>query len=264
MLATLGQLAFDLMGANKNAYEAHFNGLDEEAVKNIYVQNKSTNLTVNMFQKIKYVKYMCGDMDAAAKHYDLQEELNANCQVQNTTGEFGLYAPASKIYSLFSSNRVLVSHNNTKSGRTAFYFIATFIDGLIGLYFARKHRDDEAKWTDVGEKAIELMKKWARSSSWNFSNKLYLLHAEYFFLKDDERAYACYKTAIKKAREHKFNHEEGLAHEKLATYLLHKNQHDEALQYFQNAKKCYTIWGASVLVQRVEKAITVLSPLCGI
>ena len=142
------------------------------------------------------------------------------------------------------------------------FFVSTFIDGLIALYFARKHREDEAKWTIVAENAIELVKKWAKSSAWNFANKSFLLQAEYFFLKDDERAYACYKTSIKKAREHRFNHEEGLAYEKLATYLLHKNKHGEALQYFQNAKKCYSTWGATVLEQRVEKAITVLSPLC--
>lgn len=106
------------------------------------------------------------------------------------------------------------------------------------------------------------MKKWTDGSSWNCANKLYLLQAEYFFLKNDERAYACYRASITKAREHKFNHEEGLAHEKLATYLLYKNQHDEALQHFQNAKKCYATWGANVLVQRIEKAITILSPLC--
>eukprot|EP00984_Skeletonema_dohrnii_P030217 scaffold21542_cov121-Skeletonema_dohrnii-CCMP3373.AAC.2 len=230
-LAISEQMAYDLMGLKKNCYEAHF-GLDEEALKNFFVRNKLANMARNLYQKIKYVTYMCGDMDAAAKHYDLQEELNANCSVQATTG------------------------------RTSFFFISTFIDGLIGLYFARKHREDEAKWTHVAEKAIELMKKWTDSSSWNCANKLYLLQAEYFFLQNDERAYACYRASITKAREHKFNHEEGLAHEKLATYLLYKNQHDEALQHFQNAKKCYATWGANVLVQRVEKAITILSPLC--
>ena len=143
-----------------------------------------------------------------------------------------------------------------------FFLITAFIDGLIGLYFARKHRDDEAKWTGVAETAIEHMTKWAKSCSWNFANKLSLLQAEYFFLKDDEQAYSCYKASIKQAREHRFNHEEGLAHEKLATYLLHKSNHDEALQHFQDAKKCYETWHAHVLVRRVEKAIAVLSPLC--
>ena len=106
----------------------------------------------------------------------------------------------------------------TNSGRTALFLINTFIDGLIGLYFARKHRDDEAKWTNVAETAIALVSKWAKSCSWNFANKLSLLQAEYFFLKGDGRAYGSYKASIKQAREHRFNHEEGLAHEKLATY----------------------------------------------
>ncbi len=143
------------------------------------------------------------------------------------------------------------------------FLVNTFIDGLIGLYFARKHRDDEAKWTNVAETAIALVSKWAKTCPWNCSNKLSLLQAEYYFLKDDNRAHGCYKASIKQAREHRFNHEEGLAHEKLATYLLHKNKHDEALQNFKDAKKCYATWHACVLVQRVEKAIAILSPLCG-
>ena len=85
------QMAFDFMGLNKNAYEAHFGGFDEEALKNLYVRNNLTNLTRSLYQKIRYVKYMCGDIDEAAKHYDLHQELTASCAVQATTGEFGLY-----------------------------------------------------------------------------------------------------------------------------------------------------------------------------
>jgi tetratricopeptide (TPR) repeat protein len=231
-MAIYEQMTFDLMGLEKNAYDSHYGGLNEDAVLDMTIKNKVAALTRTLNQKIRYVKYMCGDMDAAAKHYDLQQELYANCAGQAT------------------------------NGRTVFFFITTFIDGLIGLYFARKHRDDEAKWTGVAETAIEHMTKWTKSCSWNFANKLSLLQAEYFFLKDDEQAYSCYKASIKQAREHRFNHEEGLAHEKLATYLLHKSNHDEALQHFQDAKKCYETWHAHVLVRRIEKAIAVLSPLC--
>ncbi len=142
------------------------------------------------------------------------------------------------------------------------FLITTFIDGLIGAYFARKHLMDEPKWTCVAQASITLMSKWAKSSTWNFANKLSLLQAEYFFLKNDGRAYACYQASISQAREHRFNHEEGLAHEQFATYLLFINKHDEALQHYQDAKRCYQIWCAHVLVQRVEKAIEVLSPLC--
>lgn len=89
-MATLEQLTFDLMGVNKNAYEDHFGGLNEDGVKELYARNNVTSLTRHLYQKIKFVKYMCGDMDEAARHYDLQKELNANCKVQATTGEFGL------------------------------------------------------------------------------------------------------------------------------------------------------------------------------
>ncbi len=141
--------------------------------------------------------------------------------------------------------------------------VSAFIDGLIGFFLARKHREDEAKWTTVGLDSIESLKTWVQSSSWNFSNKLYLLEAEYCFLKnDDEGAVAFYTASIKAAHEHRFIHEEGLAEEKLATYLLHKGGHDDAMHHLVNAKRCYDVWGAHALVKRVQKAIAILMPLC--
>lgn len=94
MLA-LQQMTFDLMGLEKNAYENHFGGLNEDAVKDFAIKNKLTSLSRILYQKIRYVKYMCGDMDAAAKHYDLHydlhQELYANCAGQATTGKFIFY-----------------------------------------------------------------------------------------------------------------------------------------------------------------------------
>lgn len=72
----------------------------------------------------------------------------------------------------------------------------------------------------------------------------------------------CYTASINAARAHRFYHEEGLAYEKAATYFLHKNNHDGALDCFMNAKKCYEAWGAHGIVGRVERAIAVLLPLC--
>jgi len=59
-----------------------------------------------------------------------------------------------------------------------------------------------------------------------------------------------------------FVHEEGLAEEKTATFLLHKSKHDLAMEHFINAKRCYEAWGARSLVKRVDKAIAILSPSC--
>jgi hypothetical protein len=134
---------------------------------------------------------------------------------------------------------------------------------MISFYFARKRRGDEARWAAIGEEVISSLQQWSLLSSWNFANKLYLLEAEYYFLKENEqKTMACYNASIKAASDHRFYHEEGLAHEKAATYLLHKSNHDAALEYFTNAKKCYEMWGAHALVSRVEKAIAILIPLC--
>ena len=82
-------MAYDLMGTNNNAYET-LSVLDEEALINFFNRNKLVNMERNLYQKIKYVSYFCGDMDTAAKHYDLQE-LNVNSSgVQASTGEFDL------------------------------------------------------------------------------------------------------------------------------------------------------------------------------
>ncbi|KAL7525328.1 hypothetical protein ACHAXR_000957 [Thalassiosira sp. AJA248-18] len=135
-----------------------------------------------------------------------------------------------------------------------------FIDGLIGFFFARKHNEDEEKWLKIGQGAMHSMRKWASTcSKWNFTNKLHLLEAEYHFLKgDDKHAMKFYNASIESARDHRFVHEEGLAEEKLATFLLHQSKHYEAMSAFANAKKCYERWGAHILVRRMEKSIDVI------
>ncbi len=83
------QMAYDLMGSSKNAYEI-LSDLDEEALLNFLIRNKLVNMTRNLYQKRKYVSYFCGDMDTAAKTYELLEELNEKGAVQASTGEFDL------------------------------------------------------------------------------------------------------------------------------------------------------------------------------
>ena len=70
----------------------------------------------------------------------------------------------------------------------------------------------------------------------------------------------CYDASIKAAHEHHFIHEEGLAEEKLATFLVRKSKHSEALTHFMRAKQCYESWGDHVVVKRIEKAMAVLLP----
>jgi len=225
---TLHQLTLDLMGIEENAFAPYSNATTEDSYFARCVEDNALSMCRLICGKKKYGAFFQGDMDAAAKVYEQSQDFPIG-----------------------------------STGRLVNILVSIFIDGLIGFFFARKHRDDEAKWTNVGQDAIKSLRKWVRSSEWNFSNKLYLLEAEFYFLsEDDERAMSCYNASIKSAREHRFVHEEGLAEEKTATYLLHKSQHDEALEHFVNAKKCYESWGAYTLVQRVDNAIAILLPLC--
>ena len=216
------------MGIEENSFSLYFSGMTEEACFSGARQNNETSICRGFVIKRKYIAFWKGDMNMAAEMYALSLE-----------------------YPMESN------------GRLTSVLVGTFIDGLIAFYFARKHIDDEAKWTNIGESVMKRVQQWEESSSWNFSNKLHLLQAEYYFLKEnDELAMACYEASMKEAHDHCFIHEEGLAQEKAATYLLHQGRHDEALKYFVNAKKCYELWGAHALVKRIEKAIAILMPLC--
>eukprot|EP00580_Thalassiosira_gravida_P012547 CAMPEP_0201652466 /NCGR_PEP_ID=MMETSP0493-20130528/44491_1 /ASSEMBLY_ACC=CAM_ASM_000838 /TAXON_ID=420259 /ORGANISM="Thalassiosira gravida, Strain GMp14c1" /LENGTH=707 /DNA_ID=CAMNT_0048128981 /DNA_START=804 /DNA_END=2927 /DNA_ORIENTATION=- len=224
----LNQLTLDLMGIKQNAFCPYSNGTTEESCFTSCFNNNNFSMCRLICGKKKFVAFFTGDLDAAAKMYEQSQKF-----------PFG------------------------STGRLVHILVSIFIDGLIGFFLARKHREDEKKWANLGLYAIQSFRTWVPGSIWNFSNKLHLLEAEFYFLsEEDGRARACYQASIKAAREHRFIHEEGLAEEKLATYLLHKSQHDDALRHFINAKRCYDSWGACTLGRRVEKAIAILLPLC--
>lgn len=230
-ILTKHQLTLDLMGVSKNSFSPFSNEATEDSC---FVQcciNHEVSLCRLICSKKKYVAFFVGDLDLAAK------------MCERTRQDFP----------------------KGPTGRFTAGLISEFVDGLIGFFFARKAKrlEDEAKWTNLGLDVLQSLRNWANSSDWNFSNKLYLLEAEFYFLKeDDERALACYHASIKAAREHRFVHEEGLAEEKAALYLLHKNRHGDAMTHLINAKKCYEVWGAHAVVQCVDKAIAILTPVC--
>ena len=83
-MAICDQLTLDLMGVDKNAYEDLFGGLNEDGVRELFVRENDFSLLKLMYQKIRYVKYMCGDMDEAVKYYDLYQ---GTISISKNTGE---------------------------------------------------------------------------------------------------------------------------------------------------------------------------------
>jgi len=136
--------------------------------------------------------------------------------------------------------------------KTMPHIMNVFTDGLIGYFEARKHQEDEQQWSTLGKDALKHFKKWVGLSKWNFSNKLYLLEAEDYFLKGKTIALEKYEASIVAARNHRFPHEEGLAYTKLAYYHVAQGRGIDAKQCFKQAGACYKRWGAHVLAKKME------------
>mmetsp|Transcript_37175 Transcript_37175/g.83539 ORF Transcript_37175/g.83539 Transcript_37175/m.83539 type:complete len:1332 (+) Transcript_37175:185-4180(+) len=228
-LACLLQLSHDLMGIKDNAFTPHFT---EETCYQDAKLKKSFAVCRGLVHKRKYIAILTGDVISAATLYNVANEY--------TLGSIGL-------------------------GRQIHMMVGDFVDGLLGFLLGRKYKgtEESTKWMAIGCKCLDVIKGHERNSDWNFANKMHLLEAEYYFCIDNhENAVASYRQAIISAQEHRFCHEEGLAEEKLATYLMYCNQSDAALHHFTNAKKAYTKWGAKVLADRISKAMAILAPLC--
>lgn len=137
---------------------------------------------------------------------------------------------------------------------------AEFHASITALHLARKKgRADQDELIAAAEESIDLFRRGASSSNWNFSHKLSLLEAEKAFTNgDEEKAQDCYKAAITAAKAHRFVHEEGLANERASRFYHHYGRVDEALLHLNQAKDCYEKWGALALSKRMEQEIELL------
>ncbi len=222
-LCVIHEVSLKLMGSNEKSYASFYDTTEERMFTDGREQGKMSLCRFILFKR-KYVAFFLGQMNAAADFFEL-----------------GLNFPIGG------------------NGRIVNIMVGVFIDGLIAFYYARKRRSDENRWTDIGNGVLNLMEVWAMSSDLNFSNKLFLLQAESFFLRGEERAaLQKYQASIRSAQDHRFIHEEGLAHERLASFHDHYGRRVEALACFNAAKRCYERWGAQAVVERVEKTIAKL------
>ena len=126
-----------------------------------------------------------------------------------------------------------------------------FYEGLIAFRLFRS--GDEAK-LEVGKAAVSSFKAWVSHSTWNWENKLLLLEAEMLSCKQDVAgAEAKYQAAIESAKQHKFVHEEGLANELFAGFHAANGDTDRAKSHLSEARACYEKWGATAVVERLDR-----------
>ena len=108
-----------------------------------------------------------------------------------------------------------------------------------------------------GVKALQSARAF---SSWNYSNKIQLLAAEYNSIEgnieDAKSAYAC---AISLSCSSKFIHEQGLAAECAAFHCKRIGESEDAIRYFNQAKECYMKWGSQMKVHYIDQQLETIN-----
>ena len=114
-------------------------------------------------------------------------------------------------------------------------------------------REKEEILTQVHEHQ-DTLEKLARSAPPNYLHKYHLVEAERMRVLEGEPDTIMhhYDQAIALARESEFIHEEALADELAARYLLNQGQNDAARTYLRSALEKYEAWGAKRKVAHLK------------
>ena len=122
-------------------------------------------------------------------------------------------------------------------------FFHVFFEGIAAFWLMRNAK--QGRWRNMGEKALKKMSQLAQHSRWNFENKVFLLKAELHYLNGDlNLAELAYESSIVSARDHKFIHEEALAHELYGFFCLENHFVSKAMEQLTLAYEKYIKWGA--------------------
>ncbi len=124
---------------------------------------------------------------------------------------------------------------------------------LLAVYGQVPDREKEEILTQVHEHQ-ETLEKLARCAPPNYLHKYHLVEAERMRVLEGEPDTIMhhYDQAITLGRESEFIHEEALANELAARYLLNQGQNDAARAYLRSAMEKYEAWGAKRKVAHLK------------
>ncbi len=124
---------------------------------------------------------------------------------------------------------------------------------LLAVYGQVTDREKEEILTQVHEHQ-DTLEKLARSAPPNYLHKYHLVEAERLRVLDGEPDTIMhhYDQAIALARESEFIHEEALANELAARYLLNQGQNVAAGSYLRSSMEQYEAWGAKRKVAHLK------------
>ena len=134
-------------------------------------------------------------------------------------------------------------------------FQVHFLDGMAEVVVARQSKSRIHRMR-AGRRPLAKLRAYARNCPGNVLNKIYLIEAERHVLFGQlESARKKFDLSIRKSRLEGFLHEEALANERAGMTFLELDKKLDALDYFEQARKRYERWGATVKVEEISKRI---------
>mmetsp|Transcript_12557 Transcript_12557/g.16819 ORF Transcript_12557/g.16819 Transcript_12557/m.16819 type:complete len:144 (+) Transcript_12557:2-433(+) len=128
--------------------------------------------------------------------------------------------------------------------------MADFFDGLI--FVAIAHKSNDIKWSVKATNAASKLEQYVKDGIDICEHKLLLLEAE--LEKNSGNALSMYDRAITVAEKNEFVHEQAIACERAADFLL-RNGDVRAAQYYGKAHNLYLQWGAQRKADHLIKNI---------
>jgi signal transduction histidine kinase len=106
------------------------------------------------------------------------------------------------------------------------------------------------------------LRLWAEHAPMNHAARYMLLQAEQSRVEgEEENARARFYRAIALAQEHQWPHDEALATERFAFFLIGLGEREAARFFMAKARHLYQVWGAEAKVREMDKAFPDLRPL---
>ena len=130
-----------------------------------------------------------------------------------------------------------------------------FYDSLVRLTV---YADADKSQQDILVKQVAenqaKMQEWAQHAPMNFLPKFYLVEAErQRILQENVEAMENYDSAISLAKQNDYINEEALSNELAAKFYQAWGKDKIASVYMNDARYCYTLWGAQAKVEDLEK-----------
>jgi hypothetical protein len=144
--------------------------MTEESASATQDQNNALSFQRVFCLKRKFIAFYTGNMNAA--DVEMYDEFHERYSAALHAGRFLQYhCHVSYGWLLYTCILLLISQQ-----------IIAFLLFLLQHYHWQTHRillvrNEEEKWTAIGERVIEKVKQWKKSSSPNFSSKQLLLEA---------------------------------------------------------------------------------------